>query len=173
MSYARKNSRKQLLEALQPFQACVSPNDDRRLDSHVEVMDMSAAPSAAQVSNDLSDATETDKAQHGFDKQSLTEVPTATAEPEPVPLPTMQSVPQPRQSDAEEQIFGMNERAGSHEGKGVSFAFQDFLERRHEFDLHELLGQLGHQPELRPDQLNIMQQVCYVPNQYTDHTACM
>lgn len=161
MSYARENSRKQLLEALQPFQACVPPNNEERLASHVEVLDMSASLSSAQMSNDLSDATETDKAQVGFDKQSLTEVPTSKVETEPARAPTTPSVHVPMQLHAEEQIFGMNEKAGRRERRDAHFTLEDLIEGRHEFGLRELLGQLGHSQH---EQLSVLQQVCYVHN---------
>ena len=170
VSHGKKNSRKQLLEALQPFQACVAPNGEGRAASQVEVMDISAAPSVAQVSNDLSDTTETDKAQRDFDQQSLTEMLSTTPEPEHAARPSSPSVHPPRQATTEESILGRNERAAPHERKVENSEIQTRLGRS-ELGEQELLRQLPQMFEFRRDQLNVLQQVSHLPN-VIQHLPC-
>lgn len=160
VSHGKKNSRKQLLEVLQPFQACDAPNGEGRVASQVEVMDFFAAPSDAQVSNDLSDTTETDKAQHDFDQQSLTEVLSSTPEPEHAAWPSSPSVHPPRQVTTEESILGRSETA-AHEGTVENSEIQTRLGRS-ELGVHELLEQLPQMFDFRRDQLNVLQQVSHL-----------
>ena len=159
VSHAKRNSRKQLLEALQPFQAQVSPNEEGSMATQVEVEAIrdgsgvevvaGAAPSV-QVSNDLSATTETDTAPQDFDRQSLTEEPPSTPKPEPAPLPSFPSVSQQRREIlTERRAPSRNEVAAPSGGQsGLRPGLLDLL-RQH----HGLL-------DPRRDQLNITHEVC-------------
>ena len=172
VSYAKRNSRKQLLEALQPFQAQVSPDEEGNMATQVEVEAVrdgsgvevvSGAAPSLQVSNDLSATTETDTAQQDFDRQSLTEEPASTPKPEPAPLRSFPSVSQQRHEIlTERRAPGRNEVAAPNGGQSGLRSQQGLLEllRQHP----ELLDQ-------RRDQLNITHEVC-THQVYCSHLLC-
>jgi len=178
VSHGKRNGRKQLLAALQPFQAHVAPNDEKHGATPVEVVaiadgskvgvvDSVAKASPLQKSNDLSAAMETDWEQQDFDPQSLTEVPTSVPAPKPPPLPASTSMPQQRQAATEERASDRNESMTSYRGQSVDSGRRS---ERSELELMQLLRQ-SDMFHARRDQLNLQSEVCCIPNKCTN-TNC-